>query len=557
MATDGKGAFLRWAGCCLQRNILCRLLCGLFMFSILVVPFSIDIRSGRQEGGQEVSQASDSASSWAFNVLKWSVILGPDISYAGWVNDWIAQKTESGPAYFEGQKRGYFTGGSYSARFNMTNDSLVTIQKPFIKSGCGGIDLFMGGFSFLNPEYLVKKLQNIMTAAPAVAFSVALNTISPEINQELSKFSSMIDELNKLQLNDCQAGKAIGTYAADEMMGKGDEANAALSNWAQNSGASTLYTDVKGLFSSNGGNPNGSGAQQMPNYLSGCSSDIQNLFGTSGFMLDKITKNGYYSYLQSYVPVIRAYIGDVSIHVDPTGNNPIPTIVYYPPNCGQAFDVESFVSGGQYVMTTDTGVDPPSATCAAASASGDTNANVTQYVNTELQTIMNNMAHRQAHGSTELTFIKTIPVPVYAALVTAQSVDPSSSGALSQPLTDMIAKLYGFRILRDLLQVTYNIAAKSQYVAHANQSGPSGNANTSSKTCQLSLLADLPSALKQMTTESNKAERTMQESVKIAMAMQTGIIDTAKYLSNFNAQANKMLSTMFGSRGAAMHALSQ
>src|SRR5208283_5539131 len=117
MSTDGNGAFWRWAWRYLRANVLCRLLSVLLMFSILFIPFSIDIRSGRQEGEQLGSQSSSSASSWAFNVLKWSVILGPDISYAGWINDWIAQKTESGPAYFEGQKRGYFTGGSYSARF--------------------------------------------------------------------------------------------------------------------------------------------------------------------------------------------------------------------------------------------------------------------------------------------------------------------------------------------------------------------------------------------------------------------------------------------------------
>ena len=42
--------------------------------------------------------------------------LGPDGPMAGWVDDWLQQKTETSPGYFEGQKRGYFTGGSFSAR---------------------------------------------------------------------------------------------------------------------------------------------------------------------------------------------------------------------------------------------------------------------------------------------------------------------------------------------------------------------------------------------------------------------------------------------------------
>ena len=37
------------------------------------------------------------------------------IARAGFVDDWITQKSETSPGYFEGQKRGYFTGGSFSA----------------------------------------------------------------------------------------------------------------------------------------------------------------------------------------------------------------------------------------------------------------------------------------------------------------------------------------------------------------------------------------------------------------------------------------------------------
>jgi len=77
------------------------------------------------------------------------------IARAGFVDDWITQKSETSPGYFEGQKRGYFTGGSFSARWPQTRDYLASFEPPRLKFGCGGIDAFMGGFSFMNFEYLV------------------------------------------------------------------------------------------------------------------------------------------------------------------------------------------------------------------------------------------------------------------------------------------------------------------------------------------------------------------------------------------------------------------
>lgn len=62
---------------------------------------------------------------------------------SNWVNDWAASSTRSGPNYFEGQKRGYFTAGSYQARYRNTTENVFSIQKPRLKSGCGGVDLFM------------------------------------------------------------------------------------------------------------------------------------------------------------------------------------------------------------------------------------------------------------------------------------------------------------------------------------------------------------------------------------------------------------------------------
>ena len=111
-----------------------------------------------------------------FAMLLSGLIIGT-VARAGFVDDWITQKAETSPGYFEGQKRGYFTGGSFSARWPQTRDYLMSFEPPRLKFGCGGIDAFMGGFSFMNFEYLVQKLQRILQAAPAAAFDLALKNL--------------------------------------------------------------------------------------------------------------------------------------------------------------------------------------------------------------------------------------------------------------------------------------------------------------------------------------------------------------------------------------------
>ncbi len=134
---------------------------------------------------------------------------------AGFVDDWITQHTETSPGYFEGQKRGYFTGGSFSARWPQTKDYLVSVEPPRLQFGCGGIDAFMGGFSFMNFEYLVQKLQRILQAAPAAAFDLALKTLCEPCSNVIKSMNAMSDALNHLQLDDCKAATVIAARAMD------------------------------------------------------------------------------------------------------------------------------------------------------------------------------------------------------------------------------------------------------------------------------------------------------------------------------------------------------
>ena len=102
------------------------------------------------------------------------LLVAPLAQAAGWVDDWLDQRAGSSPDYLAGQQRGYLSGGNFSGRWHNQADYPVTLEAPRVKSGCGGIDVFMGGVSFLNTNYLVNKLTTILSGAAAVSFDLAL-----------------------------------------------------------------------------------------------------------------------------------------------------------------------------------------------------------------------------------------------------------------------------------------------------------------------------------------------------------------------------------------------
>ena len=137
-------------------------------------------------------------------------------AHAGWVDDWLQQQATTSPDYLSGQQRGYYAGGSFSGRWRSTAEYPVTVEMPRIKSGCGGIDVFMGGFSFMNTDYLVDKLQAILTNASAVAFDLALKTLCEQCSNTIKNFEALADKLNSLQIDECAAAKELVGIVADE-----------------------------------------------------------------------------------------------------------------------------------------------------------------------------------------------------------------------------------------------------------------------------------------------------------------------------------------------------
>jgi conjugative transfer pilus assembly protein TraH len=128
------------------------------------------------------------------------------------LQDWEGQMTTSKPGFYEGQSRGYISGGSFEMRFPNRNPTPFALSMPKLTAGCGGISLMGGAFSFIDMDQFVKYLQSIAQNAMGMAFNMALTTLCPQCATVLAKLEQMAREVAGNLKNSCQMTK--GLFAA-------------------------------------------------------------------------------------------------------------------------------------------------------------------------------------------------------------------------------------------------------------------------------------------------------------------------------------------------------
>ena len=369
----------------------------------------------------------------------------PSISTAGWLDSWFDQYTSSAPNYFEGQKRGYFTAGSFSARVPSSTDYLFSIEAPRLKGGCGGIDAFLGGFSFVNFDYLVQKFQRLIQAAPAVAFQIALNTLSAQLSNEIGSITKIVDALNNIQINECGMLKPFTTID----LSKGDvekqfvdAAEAAL----RTTGITDLWYSLK---------PSGSKvetksgeAPSASEQIKGCASSLKRAIENSGQGRGIV---GYFAESAGYsslAPIVRGMIGDLVVVMADSSINYMPT----PPCAENAFEA---IKVGKFFKR-----ESPNGHC-----SHDNVQALRDKVSQHLMTMFNKIKVKAGGLTTEQEqIVKFSPLPVYKFLkysamtgdvtLLSSMADPISKGLLYQAFLDIYLNLY--RLLGKIEAETLN-----------------------------------------------------------------------------------------------------
>ena len=121
-----------------------------------------------------------------------------------------ASNSTSGGSY-EGQAAGYYSLGNVFARNKIKNKNLISLQMPSHRAGCGGIDMFAGSFSYINADEMINLFNAIASNAGAFAFKLGLETLSPQIAEQISELQRIMQQMNEFQINSCeQAASLVG-----------------------------------------------------------------------------------------------------------------------------------------------------------------------------------------------------------------------------------------------------------------------------------------------------------------------------------------------------------
>ncbi|HOE18875.1 MAG TPA: conjugal transfer protein TraH [Syntrophorhabdaceae bacterium] len=130
---------------------------------------------------------------------------------------WGGRVNVTDPGAYTAQTRGFLVGGSLSARVPSTSLQPFTWKEPFIKAGCGGIDIFGGSFSFINAEQFTQFLQAIGQNALGYAFSLGLEAVCPTCNATIKQLRQYMNDLNKYGMDSCMAAKSLVNTAGDAL----------------------------------------------------------------------------------------------------------------------------------------------------------------------------------------------------------------------------------------------------------------------------------------------------------------------------------------------------
>lgn len=110
---------------------------------------------------------------------------------------------------YETQAAGYYTGGSAMLRDRVQNLQIIHIDAPSYRAGCGGIDLFAGGFSFVKSDQLVQFMKNIMSDSAGYAFNLALETSVPELAYTMQYIQGVAQKINNANINSCEMSQDL------------------------------------------------------------------------------------------------------------------------------------------------------------------------------------------------------------------------------------------------------------------------------------------------------------------------------------------------------------
>lgn len=240
----------------------------------------------------------------------------------------------SRPMTYDGQRAGYATLGSVQVRTRSRSSELYNIQLPSVRAGCGGIDIFGGSFSFISAEELIALMEAIMQNAAGFAFELALESMSPAVQETVAKLRDLVQQVNAMNVSSCEAGQML-----------------ASSLWPAMDGASQHVCETigsyQGLFADRLAAKHGCGTGgQRKATLSAANAELQEQVPTNvNYAWRAIKKNAFLSSDPALAEFFMTLTGTI-ITLEPASETEGPRQNPIAPRAASSEMIEALVGGG-------------------------------------------------------------------------------------------------------------------------------------------------------------------------------------------------------------------
>ncbi|RSU54834.1 conjugal transfer protein TraH [Sphingobium yanoikuyae] len=414
----------------------------------------------------------------------------------GWAESWFDNVTYTSPGSFEDQTRGYVTAGGMSGRVDVHDDYLMSLTVPKVKAGCGGIDMFLGGMSFLDPDYLVQKLETILQAAPAVAFQYLLETLDEKMGNIISKMEAATNFLNSIQVNDCRLANRMVQIAKgdDNMSGIVEEMTGYKSI---REGYANSWQQSREKMQANKGNP----TEDLKEVLANCPAEVTDIFKTGSLLAHAAARVG----ASDWAGVMRARVGDVYMRWDANDKVPLFSAI---PACPRQ-DTESaddFLTGR--VPTRALNIPATTADCSVNGAG----RGALILARERMEAISVKIRTRAALTTEEKQFVANVrTLPVYRLL--EWGVRQGLTDSVIADTDELVALTLAYQMLNDLTRsIDFALQNAERGVTTA---GASDAENTN--ICQTRILTKGIEQLRELRDEVLRQRAQMRQSYMAAM----------------------------------------
>lgn len=362
------------------------------------------------------------------------------------------------PQAYHGQQAGYYTGGSLFMRSATRDVQIVQMQLPSYRSGCSGIDIFTGGFSFIDNDQMVSLLQNIMNNSASYAFTLAMETASPALANVMKYWNDFASKVNQANINSCEMAESLVGGMWPRVRG------------AQQRVCQDIGSNTKGIFTDWAQAKQKCGTTEFSSTMDKARNDprYKNLVFDSGNITWKAIKQNHLFADDELAQFFMSLSGTVIIYKDGAGDDapvkfspPLPSLMDKERNNL----IKALLEGGEVNIYRCDTVDENG--CLHPSKDGKVSISKEQAFGNRIKKILDNMVDKiiddKPLTAEEIGVLQSTSLPVYKMLNVQAAFAKDKTILDVSSYADAIATDIIFQYLEQSLQIIRNNISASQY----------------------------------------------------------------------------------------------